>query len=226
MSHCASCHGENGGGGTGTGVTFSRPRELPIIAPALNNPGFLAAASDQMVKQTLMKGREGTPMASFLDQGLSEQDIDDVVAYIRSFEEHPPGGLSQAEETSPLLIAESPYGLKETVENVKRAAVGKNFRIIRVQTLDAGLVPEGREDQNRIIVYFCNFNFLNDALAIDPRVGMFLPCRVTVVKTGETVKIISINPKHLSRLFNNVELDRACSEMHDIYQGILEEATL
>ena len=39
--NCAACHGVNGEGGTGTGVTFSRPRNLPIIAPSLSNPGFL-----------------------------------------------------------------------------------------------------------------------------------------------------------------------------------------
>ena len=41
-NHCAACHGAHGEGGHGTGVTFSRPRDLPILAPALNNPGFLA----------------------------------------------------------------------------------------------------------------------------------------------------------------------------------------
>ncbi|MDH5571284.1 MAG: c-type cytochrome, partial [Gammaproteobacteria bacterium] len=50
QKNCAACHGANGEGGHGTGVTFSRPRDLPIIAPALNNSGFLAAASDQMIK--------------------------------------------------------------------------------------------------------------------------------------------------------------------------------
>ena len=34
---CAQCHGDAGSGGKGTGVTFSRKRDLPIIAPALNN---------------------------------------------------------------------------------------------------------------------------------------------------------------------------------------------
>lgn len=48
--HCAACHGANGEGGHGTGVTFLRPRELPILAPALDNPGFLAAASDALIK--------------------------------------------------------------------------------------------------------------------------------------------------------------------------------
>ena len=38
--YCVQCHGENGSGGKGTGVTFSRKRDFPIIAPALNNAGF------------------------------------------------------------------------------------------------------------------------------------------------------------------------------------------
>ena len=81
-NYCAQCHGKEGKGGTGTGVTFSRKRELPIIAPALNNPGFLAAATDNMIRDTLIFGREGTPMTSSLVTGLSEKDIDDLVSYI------------------------------------------------------------------------------------------------------------------------------------------------
>ena len=46
--HCAECHGAKGEGGPGTGVTFSRPRDLPVIAPALNNTAFLDAATDRM----------------------------------------------------------------------------------------------------------------------------------------------------------------------------------
>ena len=69
-SYCAGCHGANGEGGKGTGVTFSRRRDLPIIAPALNNAGFLTAVSDEMIRHTLLYGREGTPMRSFLVQGL------------------------------------------------------------------------------------------------------------------------------------------------------------
>jgi len=85
-SLCVHCHGEDGRGGHGTGVTFSRKRDLPVIAPALNNSGFLASATDHMIKDAVMLGREGTPMSSALVLGLSEEDVDDVVAYIRSFE--------------------------------------------------------------------------------------------------------------------------------------------
>ena len=37
---------------------------------------------------------------------------------------------------------------------------------------------------------------------------------------------MSINPKNLSHLFNNTELDKACQKMHDLYSDIMEEATL
>jgi cytochrome c oxidase cbb3-type subunit 3 len=222
---CAACHGKTGEGGRGTGVTFSRPRDLPIIAPALNNEGFLAAASDELIRHTLMVGRKGTPMVSFLDAGLSEQQIDDIVSYVRSFEqaEHREPVL-EAESAS--LIMESPYSLEETVENVKQVIIGKNFRLIREQYLDTGFVPKGEENKKQVVIYFCNFSFLNKALNIDPRVGLFLPCRITVVEQDGVVKVMAINPMRLSRIFNNVELNEACHQMRDVYNAILEEATL
>lgn len=225
--HCAACHGAEGEGGKGTGVTFSRPRDLPVIAPALNNEGFLKAASDQMIKRTLIHGRPGTPMVSFREQGLSESDINDVVAFVRSFEERPaPAATAAPVDEPPTKVYDSPYSLEETVNNVKQAAIGKNFRIIREQYFDQGLVPEGQEDRSAVIVYFCNFKMLNDALALDPRVGLFLPCRVTVVEREGKVQAMSINPKTLAYLFNNEELERVCDEMSRLYEGILEEATL
>ena len=225
--YCASCHGEMGEGGSGTGVTFSRRRELPIIAPALNNPGFLAAASDEMIKHTLEFGREGTPMRSFLVQGLSEQDINDLVSAIRSMEDSEyTGPRPEVTLDEAVIITESPYTLEETVENLKESIISQNFMLIRTDYLEHGLVEEGKEDKRQVILHFCNFKLLFDALAIDPRVGMFLPCRVTVVEREDKVLVMTINPMYLSHLFHNDELDEACKQMHGIYTEILEDATL
>jgi len=223
--HCASCHGLDGKGGKGTGVTFSRPRDLPIIAPSISNPGFLLAATDSMIKTTLMNGRENTPMQSFLKMGLTEKDIDDVVSYVRSFETvSTPAGMTQKE--SPVMIYDSPSDLKTTVENIKNAAVAENFRIIRVHDLETGLVKKGSESNREIIIYFCNFQTLNEVLGVDPRVGLFLPCRVTVVEREGKVQVMAINPRYLSAMYNNEELDLFCDRMHSIYTNIIEEATL
>jgi cytochrome c oxidase cbb3-type subunit 3 len=226
-AYCAECHGEMGEGGTGTGVTFSRRRALPIIAPALNNPGFLASASDEMIKHTLELGRQGTPMRSFLVQGLSEQDINDLVSAIRSME-HESVTAPEAELTAEtaVLVTESPYTLEETIANLKASIVGQNFLLVRTDYLEHGLVADGEENKQQVILHFCNFRFLYEALAIDPRVGMFLPCRVTVVEREGKVLVMSMNPLFLSHLFNNSELVAACKEMHAIYTAIIEDATL
>jgi cytochrome c oxidase cbb3-type subunit 3 len=224
--HCASCHGSRGEGGKGTGVTFSRPRDLPIIAPALNNSGFLTAMSDQLIKAAIVNGREGTPMPSFRKQGLSDEQINDIVSYVRSFEQQPDPNPVAHTEQEPLSISfESPYSVEETVDALKRAAVGRNFRIIRTQALEDGLFAEDKLNSKQVIVYFCNFDLVNRALAIDPRVGLFLPCRVTVYEQGGTVRVVAINPKRLAYLFNNAELNRLCDEMVKTYTNIIEEAT-
>lgn len=226
-AQCAACHGAGGEGGKGTGVTFSRPRDLPIMAPALNNPGFLAAASDSMIKKTLMNGREGTPMVSFLKQGLKEKDIDDIVSFIRSFEKAPrPRHAGVLETEQAVLSMDSPYDLKTTIENVKRAASSNNFIFIREQPLSHGLAPTGQEDPRQQIIYFCNFSMLNAALATDPRVGLFLPCRITVVEQNGKVRMMTVNPKRLSKIFNNAELNTLCDEMTKHYLAIMEEAAI
>jgi cytochrome c oxidase cbb3-type subunit 3 len=225
-SHCARCHGDHGQGGHGTGVTFSRPRNLPILAPALNNSGFLAAATDSMIKHTLMNGRTGTPMVSFLKAGLSEKDIDDVVAYVRSMQKSADAAKRpDPSKIPPLIIRTSSASFDQTVQNLKGAVEDANMKLIRVQYLDQGLVPPGKEDKKQVIVYSCGFHFLDNALKVDPRVGLFLPCRVTVVQRKGKVLLMAVNPKRLSALFNNNELDQLCDEMYKKYVTMLEDAS-
>ncbi|MBT9591157.1 MAG: c-type cytochrome [Thiobacillus sp.] len=225
--YCASCHGVNGEGSTGTGVTFSRPRDLPIMAPALHNPGFLSAATDSMIKATLMNGRKDTPMISFRKLGLKERDINDIVRYIRNFEKQPlPESAQVLQVGSPVITRDSPYDLATTVENVKRAVNNNNFFHGRVQTLEYGLTQPENENPKQVIVYFCNISLLNKALAVDPRVGMFLPCRITIFERDGKVQLMSVDPKVMSRLFNNSELNQLCEQMEQSYTAIMEEATL
>ena len=74
---CSTCHGLSGNGyeagGTGT---------------AIGLPGFLQKASDGFIRETIKRGRSNTRMLPF--QGpkglanLSDQEIDDIIVYLRS----------------------------------------------------------------------------------------------------------------------------------------------
>ena len=168
-------------------------------------------------------------MTSALVTGLSETDIDDIVSYIRSLEESAEKSkqaLNGNGSDSPVIMIDSPYDLDETVANLKQAITDQNFTLIRTEYLEHGLVEEGKENKKQVALHFCNFGFLFKALSVDPRVGMFLPCRVTVIENNGKVQVSTINPKRLGKLFNNHELDEYCDEMYEVYSTLLEDATL
>lgn len=226
---CFNCHRERGIGGKGTGVTFSRPREAEILAPAIGNPAFLTSASDHMIKTIIMTGRESTPMTSAQSMGINENDVDNVVSYLRSLaisdsESEAKAVVDKTDEA--VLSFESSYPIEETIENIKQAALGYNFRYIREQTLNHGFVDKDQESNKEYLIYFCNFTFLNKALAVDPRIGMFLPFRATIVEKEGVVSVMTVNPDYLCSLFNNDELKQSCNFMAEKYEAMLEESTL
>lgn len=66
--NCASCHGANGEGGTGT---------------ALGNAAMLALTPDAFLRHAIANGRDGTPMPAFLGQ-LTDPEINALTAFLRS----------------------------------------------------------------------------------------------------------------------------------------------
>jgi mono/diheme cytochrome c family protein len=71
---CAGCHGG------------------ARIAPALGNPAFQKAASDDFIARTIVNGRTDTAMPAFQREGaagLTDDEVRDLVAYVRSLAKKP-----------------------------------------------------------------------------------------------------------------------------------------
>jgi cytochrome c oxidase cbb3-type subunit III len=224
---CSACHGMNGKSiGTGTGVTLSRERKFAVVPPALNNAGFLASASDEWIKSTIKHGRPGTIMPSQKVFNLSEQQLNDVVSYVRSFEqEYKVEPREEAED--PTIVVDSPYDFITTVSNIKQSLQGLNFRYFPDRYLEMGLAEDAVINKKQLSLRFCNFKQLYKMINIEPRLGVVLPCRLTVVEGDDgSVKIYAMNMKVVSRLFNNTQLIEATSQMHEIILELIDEATL
>lgn len=76
----ARCHGERGEG------------RLEGNATALNNQDFLAIATDNFLRQTTLVGRPGTAMPAWARShggSLGDQEIEDLVALLRSWQKVP-----------------------------------------------------------------------------------------------------------------------------------------
>jgi cytochrome c oxidase cbb3-type subunit III len=224
---CAACHGKNGKSeGTGTGVTLSREREFAVVPPALNNAGFLASASDEWIKSTITNGRPGTIMPSQQFFKFSEQQLNDVVSYVRSFQtETIEEAAIDAED--PTIVVDSPYDFVTTVSNIKQSLQGLNFRYFPDRYLEMGLADDAVINKKQLSLRFCNFKQLYKMINIEPRLGVVLPCRVTVVEQPDgSVKIYAMNMKVVARLFNNTQLIEVAGQMHQAILELLDEATL
>lgn len=228
--YCSSCHAVDGSGeGLGTGVTYSRERKFATMPPAITNPGFLASASDQMIRRAIMLGRPGTAMQSFLDVGLKQDDIDDLVSYIRSFESSPLATGQAEDEASkpPALIFDSPYDFDATILSLKSALEGRNFRHLPDRHLEKGLTSNALVNRRQITVRYCNFELLYQMMRVEPRLGVGLPCRITVVEGDDgSVQLIAMNLRLISTLFNNDQLRDLADEMHEVQLEIIDEALL
>jgi len=227
LQKCAACHGKDGrSNGLGTGVTLSRERKFKVIPPALNNPGFLASANDEWIRKTIRDGRPGTIMPAQKDFHISDQALDDIVSYVRSFASTYTRHASLNED-KPTLVFDSPYDFKTTVENLRETMKGMNFRYFPDRYMEMGLAPDDQINRKQLTLRFCNFNLLYRMINIDPRLGVVLPCHITIVEQKDgSVKLYVMNMKVVSRLFNNTQLSEIADQMHQSIMELIDEATL
>src|SRR5690606_39180432 len=123
---CAGCHGAEGVGGL-TNFTLTDENndfvaQVSWRAPALNTV-FLRFSEDE-VREILVYGRPGTPMPAWGAEGggaLTTQQIDELIAYLRTIQISPEEAQAQAED-----ILRSELGLQDGERiNYNDPAVGE-----------------------------------------------------------------------------------------------------
>ncbi|MFN0151523.1 MAG: c-type cytochrome [bacterium] len=81
MAHCSECHGYEGEGN--------------LTSPALRSKSFLDAVTDVMLTDVVAGGRPGTEMKPFAKSkggALSDEEIEGLVAFMRSWQADAPSG--------------------------------------------------------------------------------------------------------------------------------------
>lgn len=227
--HCQKCHGEDGSGeGSGTGVTMSRERSFLVMPASISNPGFLASISDPMIQRVIQVGRKSSGMPAFGSGRLSDAEINDLVAYVRGFEQRQPRHVAALDpDERPTHIYESPYDFETTVANVKAALTGANFRNFPDRFVEQGLIDEFSVNTRQVGVRFCNFNVMYGMVKIEPRLGTVLPCRITIMeREGGEVILAVPNLRVVARWFNNDELVGLWDQMEETFKAIIDEVTL
>lgn len=100
-TYCALCHGATGEG------------YIADNAPALANPDFLDAASDAYLRVAIEEGRTGTPMSAWArvrGGPLGDEDIGNIIAFMRSWATEAPIDLEHVTVSGRLELGASVYG--------------------------------------------------------------------------------------------------------------------
>jgi cytochrome c oxidase cbb3-type subunit III len=127
---CQKCHGD---------------QTTRVNAVHLANPQFLAMASDAFIRYAIVSGRPGTLMESFQAK-LSSQDIDDVVAFVRTLGR--PVEVSQLPAPTgkePLVI--NPKGQNPAWKKLRSDPGSKDPRYVSVDEVKQALA-----DKRRIVI--------------------------------------------------------------------------
>ena len=78
LQRCTGCHGRKADGHGPNSIDITpRPRNL-------TNTAFIQNTTDHRLFESIEYGVEGTAMPSWMDYGLSQSDVGDIVNYIRS----------------------------------------------------------------------------------------------------------------------------------------------
>jgi cytochrome c oxidase cbb3-type subunit 3 len=125
------------------------------------------------------------------------------------------------------LVQEVPYSFEETVERTKEVLSSSNYRVFNERYLEQGFADDNDINKKQITLRFCNFNILDDALKLEPDLGVLLPCKLTIIETPEgQVKIIRPRVKGLSKLFQNEKLEKYEDAIEESYSEIIDEVTI
>lgn len=141
-----------------------------------------------------------------------------LVAAVQATDSQSGYGASPA----PVFSVESPYGFEETVRNLRNTISGSNYRMIREQSWDDGL-QSGPAAGHETILYFCNFDLVNQAIKSDRRVGQFLPFRVTVVERDGKVLVMAVDPEPLLQVLDAGQLGGLQGRVASMYRELIDE---
>ncbi|MGB1111092.1 MAG: DUF302 domain-containing protein [Gammaproteobacteria bacterium] len=117
-----------------------------------------------------------------------------------------------------LLSVSSEYDFDTTVARVRESISNNNFQYLKESAFQDG------ERESRTL-YFCNFDMLKRSVMQDDRVGVGLPCTITVIRGSGGVRIQTMNPVLVAQMAG-VETPELCLDLRGMLEDVLDEAVM
>ena len=124
-----------------------------------------------------------------------------------------------------LYVKETTGSAKEVVERIEKAAADNKFGVLGVHNLKEKMVAKGVGFQVEcLIVEVCNPVKAKSVLEANMEISTALPCRISVYEDAGKVKVATLKPTELLRLFGNPELAPVAREVEETIIRIIDKA--
>jgi uncharacterized protein (DUF302 family) len=111
------------------------------------------------------------------------------------------------------------------VARVEAALTAEGFGVMTRIDVKATLKEQlGVDVASQVILGACNPKFAHDALKIDPRIALLLPCNVVVRQEAAAVRVEAIEPYAMTELFPDRDLNGVAGGASDALRRAIAAA--
>ena len=123
-----------------------------------------------------------------------------------------------------LIEINSKKPIEEVCAAMEPAVQRHQFGLMTTHNLRETMANKGVEFEKDCFIFeICNPHKAKTVLEAKTEVSSALPCRVSVYQEGDHVKIVTIKPTEMLRLFGSPELETVAQEVEQTILSIMQE---
>lgn len=112
----------------------------------------------------------------------------------------------------------------DVVADVERSTADKGFRVLHIHDVQATLKEKGFELDSFKIVEICNAKFAHQAIGINEKVALFMPCKINVYTKGGNTIVSAARPRMISEFLKEPALVKLADEVDEVVRSIVDNA--
>lgn len=112
-----------------------------------------------------------------------------------------------------------------TVADLQTEIEKNGMRVLHIHDVQATLAQKGLEHEPFKMIEFCKADFAHVLLETDPRVGIFLPCKISVYLRGRETFVSVLNLDSVIPLFSDTTVIELVSEVSGTVKKIVNSLT-
>lgn len=112
----------------------------------------------------------------------------------------------------------------DAVAEIVKNTAEHGFRVQFVHDVQETLAEKGFARDSLTIIEICNAKYASQVLAVDPKIGLMLPCPIMVYVDGGQTLISTMRPTLIGSFFPEAGIEDVAAAVEQILVAIIDES--